>query len=334
MTVIDPPPQPLILLSDKLMTITNLNNLIPVTLDIEEMNYSSWLYFVQNLCQGHSLLDHILGKDEDDASSSNKTPADAEWLKIDTIILSWIFRLRSLKLEDLTMDAYFRKIESIATVLTSLGSHVYSDDVVTFALEGLPAKYDKVSTIIAHREPFPDLKTVRSMLTTEDMRLKSREQETLIDATSSSPMVLLAKSGSNVRRSSSPVEKVNKPCFNFNKGSCRYGSSCKFLHNGMHGLTSRKSSMHDITSSTLSPNDMQTLQHLLSKLGCHGNTSNVPTVGQTNMATNVTSPSPIALQTSHQVPSPGYVFTHGPPGFFGPPGYTAQQAVYNLPQVQ
>ncbi|GJU09855.1 hybrid signal transduction histidine kinase M [Tanacetum coccineum] len=55
--------------------------------------------------------------------------------------------LRSLKLGDLTMDAYFRKIESIVTVLTSLGSPVYSDDVVTFALEGLPAKYDNVSTL-------------------------------------------------------------------------------------------------------------------------------------------------------------------------------------------
>ncbi|GJZ81121.1 hybrid signal transduction histidine kinase M, partial [Tanacetum coccineum] len=74
--------------------------------------------------------------------------------------------LRSLKLGDLTIDAYFRKIESIATILTSLGSPMNSDDVVTFTLEGLPAKYD--NTIIAHREPFPDLKTVRSMLTTKE----------------------------------------------------------------------------------------------------------------------------------------------------------------------
>ncbi|GKA90375.1 ribonuclease H-like domain-containing protein [Tanacetum coccineum] len=219
MTVIDPPLQPLILLSDKLLTITNLNNLIPITLDIEEMNYSSWVYFVQNLCWGHSLLDHISGKDEDDTSSSTKTPPDAEWLKIDTIILSWIFvtmsktlqqrlaELRFLKLRDLTIDAYFRKIESITTILTSLGSPMNSDDVVTFALEGLPAK--------------------------------------LVDASSSLT----------------------------------------------DGVTSRTSSMHDITSSTLSPNDMQTLQHLLSKLGCHGNTSNAPTdptPGNWNMDTTVT----------------------------------------------
>nr|GEU88253.1 hybrid signal transduction histidine kinase M [Tanacetum cinerariifolium] len=46
--------------------------------------------------------------------------------------------LRSLKLEDLSIDAYFCKIESIATILTSLGSPISNGDVVTIALKGLP----------------------------------------------------------------------------------------------------------------------------------------------------------------------------------------------------
>ncbi|GJT01063.1 DNA-directed DNA polymerase [Tanacetum coccineum] len=110
-------------------------------------------------------------------------------------------KLRSLKLGDLSIDAYFRNIESIATILTSLGSPISNDDVVTIALEGLPDKYDNVSDIIVHQEPFPDLKTVHSILTTEEMRLKSRDQVTPIDSTSSSPMVLLANFGNNTRRS-------------------------------------------------------------------------------------------------------------------------------------
>nr|GEY50361.1 ribonuclease H-like domain-containing protein [Tanacetum cinerariifolium] len=56
-----------------------------------------------------------------------------------------------------------------------------SDDVVTFALEGLPARYKNISTIIAHRYPFSDLKTVRSMLTTKEMQMKSRVQHTLVE---------------------------------------------------------------------------------------------------------------------------------------------------------
>nr|GEV25681.1 ribonuclease H-like domain-containing protein [Tanacetum cinerariifolium] len=75
--------------------------------------------------------------------------------------------LRSLKLCGLTIDAYFR----------------------------FPDKYDNVSGIIVHREPFPDLKRVRSMLTTKETRLKSMAQATSIDSTSSSHMVLLANSG-------------------------------------------------------------------------------------------------------------------------------------------
>ena len=70
------------------MTI-NLNQLIHVKLDIDEMNYTSWVYFFMHLCRGNGLLEHILGKDE--ATTSDNPPPDAEWVKIDTIILSWIF---------------------------------------------------------------------------------------------------------------------------------------------------------------------------------------------------------------------------------------------------
>ncbi|GKB17136.1 hybrid signal transduction histidine kinase M [Tanacetum coccineum] len=102
--------------------------------------------------------------------------------------------LRSLKLGDLSIDAYFCKIESIATILTSLGSPISNDDVITFALEGFPDKYENVFDIIVHQERFLDLKIVHSMLTAEEMRLKSKSQALHIDSSSSSPMVLLANS--------------------------------------------------------------------------------------------------------------------------------------------
>ncbi|GJY24402.1 hypothetical protein Tco_0398060 [Tanacetum coccineum] len=149
---------PVILLSDKLMTITNLTTLVPVKLDIYEMNYSSWVYFFKNLCKGHEILKHILGEPTHEATSSNSSPPIAEWLKIDSIILLLIFmtlsktlqqrlvvedpqtakeawdlialifndnkrtrsialklELRSLKLRDLNIDAYFSEFLSTAT---------------------------------------------------------------------------------------------------------------------------------------------------------------------------------------------------------------------------
>ena len=97
--------------------------------------------------------------------------------------------LRSMKLGDLSIDAYFRKIENIAVVLSSLGSPISNNDVVNIALDGLPDKYQNVSDIIIHHEPFIDLKTVRSMLTTAEMCLESRVTTTYVEDTSSSPMV-------------------------------------------------------------------------------------------------------------------------------------------------
>ncbi|GKE93163.1 hypothetical protein Tco_1574258, partial [Tanacetum coccineum] len=94
-----------------------------------------------------------------------------------------------------SIDGYFRKIESIATILTNLGSLVSSEDVVNLALEGLPDKYDNVCGIIHHQEHFLNLKTARSMLTTEELLLKSKSQSLPVDSLSSSPMVLMAKSG-------------------------------------------------------------------------------------------------------------------------------------------
>ncbi|GKA39581.1 hybrid signal transduction histidine kinase M [Tanacetum coccineum] len=243
MTITDATPT--ILLSDKLMTITNISTLIPVLLDVDEMNYSSLVYFFKKHCCGFQLLEHIEGKKIDEAASSTLVPPTSEGLKPDSIILSWIFttmsktlqqrlvvenpktakeawdilaeifsdnkrsrstalkfELCSLRLGDLSIDAYFRKIESIATILASIGSPISTDDIVNIALDGLPEKYDHVSDIIIHREPFPDLKTVRSMLNTAEMRLKSRAHVTTLDASSSSPMVLLANSGTrNDRRS-------------------------------------------------------------------------------------------------------------------------------------
>ncbi|GJR23113.1 hypothetical protein Tco_0971640 [Tanacetum coccineum] len=112
-----------------------------------------------------------------------------------------------MKLGDLSIDAYFRKIESIVTILSSLGSPISNDDLVNIALDGLPKKYNHVSNNIIHREPFLDLKTVRSMLTTTEMRLKSQAQATHVDSTSSSPMVLLANSDSSSRRSQVVTDK-------------------------------------------------------------------------------------------------------------------------------
>ncbi|GJY54095.1 hypothetical protein Tco_0445759 [Tanacetum coccineum] len=90
---------PALLLSDKLMTITNLTTHVPVLFYVDEMSYSSWMYFFQNLCRGYSLLDHIVSESKDDATASELPPPTAEWLTIDSIIITWIFATLSKTLQ-------------------------------------------------------------------------------------------------------------------------------------------------------------------------------------------------------------------------------------------
>ncbi|GJR82489.1 ribonuclease H-like domain-containing protein [Tanacetum coccineum] len=192
--------------------------------------------------------------------------------------------LRNLKLEDLSIDGYFQKIEYIISIINGLGFPLSNDDVVTFALEGLPFTYETISTVIVSREPFPDLKTVRSLLTTHEMRLKSRVQNPLVDATSASSMVLLAKANTSAWRGPS-LEKVNNPCWSFAKGSYRFGYACKYLHNGVYGKSTLLPRTSGLASSMpgVTRSDLDMLQSLLAKFGLN--------------APNISAPSPPVAYT-------------------------------------
>ncbi|KAL6555173.1 hypothetical protein OROGR_006431 [Orobanche gracilis] len=170
-----------ILLSDKLSLVTHHHLLtrVPVKLDLEDWNYGSWQFFFQQLCSSYDVLKFI-HDDNDTATSSTTLALTGDDLKVDKIILSWIFttlsdalqkrlvlarpkiakeawnlitnivkdnkrsrasvlkaELRSIKLGTLSMEAYFQKIESLVTILTSLDSHMNDEDVVNSALAGL-----------------------------------------------------------------------------------------------------------------------------------------------------------------------------------------------------
>nr|GEV57487.1 hypothetical protein [Tanacetum cinerariifolium] len=246
-----------------------------------------------------------------DTTTSNHPPLIPEELKVDKIVLSWIFsalsdklqqrlvvarlksakeawdliadivkdykrsrtsslkaELRSITLDDLSMDAYFGKIESLMTILASLDSLVNDKDVVHYALE--------------------------------EMRLKCKALALPVD--SSSPMVLMAKSG-NTRRSS-PTTQVKswRPCFNFAKGACQFGDSCRYVHDanvrvgGTNNGSNRGHGTNDNTTNEL-------LQKLVQDLGA--------------MNTNVTVPNPNNSRT------PAVAFHTGPPGFTNPTGSQA-----------
>ncbi|GKA99223.1 ribonuclease H-like domain-containing protein [Tanacetum coccineum] len=124
-----------------------------------------------------------------------KLVKDNKWSR--TIALK--AELRSLTLGDMSIDTYFQKIKSIATILTSLRSPVTSEDVFTFALKGLPDKYDN-----------------------------SKLHSLPMYSSSSSPMVRMAESGTN-RSPSNPQVKSWRPFYDSAKDSCHFGNDCKFV---------------------------------------------------------------------------------------------------------
>nr|GEZ18776.1 ribonuclease H-like domain-containing protein [Tanacetum cinerariifolium] len=285
-------------------------------LDVDAMNYSSWVYYFSYVCHGYRILDHLVDPvtSSSTATPMDPPPKDAEWTKIDLIIRSWTFstvapslrkclvdlnptttkdawtyiagifqdnkhsramalkaELRNLKLGDLSIVGYFQKIESIVLVLNGLGSPLA---MMMLLLSRL-------------RVYLPPMKRSLSLLV----------QNPLVDATSASPKVLLAKSNTSARCGPS-LEKVNNPCWIFAKGSCRFGDSCKYLYNGVYDKSTllprtlgSTSSVPDVTRL-----DLDMLQSPLAKFGLN--------------APNTSTPSPPVTYTVY-VPPGGFSIRRG-----------------------
>ncbi|GKA74063.1 hybrid signal transduction histidine kinase M, partial [Tanacetum coccineum] len=315
-----PPPPPALTLVEKLYAVHNINSLIPEKLDLQESNYSTWSYFFKGHCSNFNVLNHIDGSTSTSDPptdewitadsivkswifltlsptlrkrmiSTNPASAKAAWDTIETIFqenkrtrtVALKGELRVIQMGDDTPDAYFSKIDSIITLLTDLGSTMDDDDIVTYAINGLSEKYGSLAQIIAHKDPFPDLATVRTMVTTEEMRLRSKQPILSTSTTSSSPQVLLATSqpriqdNRNNRDRDARNENKTEICRNFGRGYCRWGTNCRFIHASPKGTNNPRpnSSQHNTRSMQQGPGhtglNSASQQHLLSLIQAQQN---------------------------------------------------------------
>nr|GEX70512.1 hybrid signal transduction histidine kinase M [Tanacetum cinerariifolium] len=244
MTTDNPSPTPALTLSDKLMAMNHLTTFVFEKLDVDAMNYSSWVYYFSHLCHGYGIWIILLIRLPLHPLRLLRIHhlQDAEWTKIDFIIRSWIFSTLAPSLRKRLVDLNPTTAKDAWTYIAGI---------------------------------FQDNKRPRAMALKAELRnLKLKDlsndgvQNPLVDATSASPMVLLAKSNTSARRGPS-LEKVNNPCWSFAKGSCQFGDACKYLHNGVHGKSTLlphtsgpASSVSDVTRS-----DLDMLQSLLAKFG-------------------------------------------------------------------
>ncbi|GJY28389.1 hybrid signal transduction histidine kinase M [Tanacetum coccineum] len=145
-----------------------------------------------------------------------------------------IGELRMLDIGDLTVDAYFRKIDSLALRLDNLGSNTTEDELVTYAINGLNDKYEHVAHVILNKDPFPNLEQARSILSLAESHMNRKSAlSSSSRISSSSPTAFVAQASSarnhgNTSRSSIP--KSTSVCHNFSRGYCSYGDRCHFVH--------------------------------------------------------------------------------------------------------
>ncbi|GJX89478.1 hypothetical protein Tco_0341492 [Tanacetum coccineum] len=79
-------------LFEKLSLVTHHHLLtrVPVKLDLDDWNYGSWEFFFDQLCSSYDVEKFIHGVSNETGSSSI-TPLTLDEIKVDKIILSWIF---------------------------------------------------------------------------------------------------------------------------------------------------------------------------------------------------------------------------------------------------
>ncbi|XP_076945084.1 uncharacterized protein LOC143615994 [Bidens hawaiensis] len=119
------------------LTVNNIRNFIPINLDLENGQYTSWVELFMIHCTVFDVLDHIIPSD---ASSSSTTPASADkykppppelasWDRQDAIVKQWIYGTIS---NNFLMN--FIKPKATANQAWDAIAHLFQDNQVSRAI--------------------------------------------------------------------------------------------------------------------------------------------------------------------------------------------------------
>jgi hypothetical protein len=120
--------------------VQNIRLLVPVVLEPESPSYARWRDLVLLTLRRYALDDHVLV----DASVTAQTPS---WLRLNSIVLSWIIGTISLDLHDLVRNTPDARQAWLALEGQFLGNvermiHITNDTMRTLLLQAsLPARF-------------------------------------------------------------------------------------------------------------------------------------------------------------------------------------------------
>ncbi|GJX58289.1 ribonuclease H-like domain-containing protein [Tanacetum coccineum] len=195
--------------TDKIIPFS-IPNKVPIKLDLEKHNYNSWSSFSLIHLGSLGLKSHV----EEDTASTNP-----DWCQLDDLIKMWILgslcdslqeqdarainldnELRSIKIGKMPVNEYCSKIKSMENRLKNLDCQVSEKNLVIYAVNGLDSRFVTLVEIIRHREPLPTFETVRNMLLLKESSFSDQTNApTMIESSSSSPIILMASSSSDIK---------------------------------------------------------------------------------------------------------------------------------------
>ncbi|GJV79342.1 ribonuclease H-like domain-containing protein [Tanacetum coccineum] len=210
---------------------------VPINLSLEKLNYNSRSSFFTIHLGSLGLKKHI------EAASTSTETVDPEWSRLDDLDLfhdnedaraiTLDNQLRSIKIGNLSINDYFSKIQNMADRLKNLGNTVKDKNLVIYALNGLDSRYKPIAKIIRHTDPLPTFSETKNKLLLEESELNEENQtdKSHVDNTSSSPTILVTSNTSTRSNNNNNQPKsVLQLCNHYAKGSCKFGDSCKFIH--------------------------------------------------------------------------------------------------------
>ncbi|GJS29456.1 hybrid signal transduction histidine kinase M [Tanacetum coccineum] len=272
-----PPPLPPPSTTDKIIPFS-IPNKVPIKLDLEKHNYNSWNTFSLIHLGSLGLKSHV----ETDTASTNPewcqlddlikmwilgslcdslqeqlvtTPGNAKapWDRLkelfhdnkDARAINLDNELQSIKIEKMTVNEYCTKIRSMADRLINLSCVVSDKNMVIYTINGLDSRFATLVEIIRNHETFPSFENVSTMLLLKESSCNNdSSSSTDFSSSSSSPMVLLASNQSNNKGNPNKPSNLPQRCNHFNKGTCKFGDRCKYIHDhqnwsGLHNKSSR-----------------------------------------------------------------------------------------------
>nr|GEX97587.1 hybrid signal transduction histidine kinase M [Tanacetum cinerariifolium] len=131
----------------------------------------------------------------------------------------------------MTINEYCTKIKSMADRLKNLGCAVREKNLVIYAINGLDSHFATPVEIIWHRESLTTFKTTRNMLLLKESSFNDESSATtMFESSSSSPTVFMASNSLSNKGNTDKPSNIPQICNHFNKGSCKFGDRCKYIH--------------------------------------------------------------------------------------------------------